>query len=114
MRISSSECEAKFLMPVFEIISALSKMVREEKARSLTPSGVSAGFFIFEEVIMIYLWLQFIFCSSIIVFCGANLSRYGDILHEKKTFLRLGWDAMALIIAFIINIYLLYSLRGRG
>jgi cation:H+ antiporter len=33
---------------------------------------------------------------------------------EKKVFLRLGWDAVALLLAYIINIYLLYSLRGMG
>jgi len=33
---------------------------------------------------------------------------------KKKVFLRLGWDAIALLLAFIINIYLLYSLRGQG
>lgn len=33
---------------------------------------------------------------------------------EKKVFLRLGWDAIALLLAFIINILLLYSLRGKG
>lgn len=32
---------------------------------------------------------------------------------EKKTFLRLGWDALALLIAFFVNVYLLYLLRGR-
>ncbi len=31
---------------------------------------------------------------------------------EKKFFLRLGWDAAALILAYIGNIYLLFSLRG--
>ena len=33
---------------------------------------------------------------------------------EKKAFLRLGWDALALIFGYIVNIYFLYSLRGRG
>lgn len=33
---------------------------------------------------------------------------------QKKTVLRLGWDAMALLLAYIANIYLLYALRGRG
>lgn len=28
-------------------------------------------------------WLQFIACTSLIVFCGSRLSRYGDILAEK-------------------------------
>jgi len=33
---------------------------------------------------------------------------------EKKAFLRIGWDALALIIGYIVNIYFLYALRGRG
>jgi cation:H+ antiporter len=33
---------------------------------------------------------------------------------EKKTVLRLGWDALALIFGYIVNIYLLYRLRGEG
>lgn len=33
---------------------------------------------------------------------------------EKKAFLRLGWDAVAILLAFFVNIYLLYSLRGAG
>jgi cation:H+ antiporter len=30
---------------------------------------------------------------------------------EKKVVLRLGWDALALIMAYVVNIYLLYALR---
>lgn len=33
---------------------------------------------------------------------------------QKKTFLRLGWDAVALVSAFLANIYLQYALRGQG
>lgn len=33
---------------------------------------------------MILLWLQFILCSAVIVFCGINLSRYGDVIAEKS------------------------------
>ena len=33
---------------------------------------------------------------------------------QKKTMLRLGWDALALVLAFVVNILLLYVLRGRG
>jgi hypothetical protein len=33
---------------------------------------------------------------------------------EKKVFLRLGWDALALIFGYMVNIYFLYALRGRG
>jgi cation:H+ antiporter len=29
------------------------------------------------------IWLEFIFCSGIIVFCGTKLSIYGDIIAEK-------------------------------
>lgn len=33
---------------------------------------------------------------------------------EKKPFLRLGWDAIAILTAYMMNIYLLYTLRGSG
>lgn len=33
---------------------------------------------------------------------------------EKKTVLRIGWDALALILAYLVNIVILYRLRGRG
>ena len=33
---------------------------------------------------------------------------------KKKMFARMGWDAIALLLAFIVNVYLLYALRGRG
>ena len=33
---------------------------------------------------------------------------------EKKTALRMGWDALALMLAYLVNIALLYRLRGRG
>lgn len=33
---------------------------------------------------MLFLWLQFVICSSIIVLCGTNLSRYGDVIAEKS------------------------------
>lgn len=33
---------------------------------------------------------------------------------EKKVFLRLGWDAIAILLAYFVNIYLLYSMRGKG
>jgi cation:H+ antiporter len=29
------------------------------------------------------LWLQFVICATVILFAGANLSRYGDIIAEK-------------------------------
>lgn len=33
---------------------------------------------------------------------------------EKKTFLRVGWDALALLLAYIVNVLLLYATRGNG
>lgn len=33
---------------------------------------------------------------------------------ERKAFLRLSWDTIALLLSYIVNIYLLYSLRGKG
>lgn len=32
---------------------------------------------------MILVWLKFLFCTSLIVFSGYNLSRYGDVIAEK-------------------------------
>ena len=29
------------------------------------------------------IWLQFVICASLIVFCGSRLSQYGDIIAEK-------------------------------
>ena len=44
-----------------------------------------------------------------------GISVVGLTYHlERKMFLRLGWDATALLLAYIINIYLLYLLRGKG
>lgn len=33
---------------------------------------------------MIVLWLEFILCSAVIVYCGVKLSRYGDVIAEKS------------------------------
>jgi len=33
---------------------------------------------------------------------------------ERKTFLRLGWDTIVILLAYIVNIYLLYILRVKG
>jgi cation:H+ antiporter len=33
---------------------------------------------------------------------------------ERKALLRLGWDAMGILLAYGVNIYLLFRLRGRG
>ena len=33
---------------------------------------------------------------------------------KKKAFLRLGWDAISILMAYAVNIYLLYSMRGKG
>lgn len=32
---------------------------------------------------MLTLWLQFFACAGVIVYCGRNLSRYGDVIAEK-------------------------------
>ncbi len=32
---------------------------------------------------MIVSWIEFVLCSAVIVYCGTNLSRYGDVLAEK-------------------------------
>jgi cation:H+ antiporter len=41
-------------------------------------------------------WLEFALCSAVIVFCGANLSRYGDVLAEK-TGLGRAWIGLVLM-----------------
>jgi cation:H+ antiporter len=33
---------------------------------------------------------------------------------EKKTALRIGWDALALILAYLVNVLLLYKMRAQG
>lgn len=33
---------------------------------------------------------------------------------EKKMFTRLGWDALALLMGYLVNVYLLFSLRSTG
>ena len=30
------------------------------------------------------IWLQFIACTALIVFCGSRLSQYGDVIAEKS------------------------------
>jgi cation:H+ antiporter len=45
---------------------------------------------------MLTLWLQFILCSAVIVICGINLSRYGDIIAEK-TGLGRAWIGLVLM-----------------
>jgi cation:H+ antiporter len=42
------------------------------------------------------IWLEFILCSGVIVLCGANLSRYGDVLAEK-TGLGRAWIGLVLM-----------------
>lgn len=42
------------------------------------------------------LWLIFIVCSAVIVFCGTNLSRYGDVIAEK-TGLGRAWIGLVLM-----------------
>jgi len=45
---------------------------------------------------MLIVWLEFIFCSAVIVFCGIRLSRYGDIIAEK-TGLGRAWIGLILM-----------------
>ena len=45
---------------------------------------------------MLIIWLEFIFCSAVIVFCGIRLSRYGDIIAEK-TGLGRAWIGLILM-----------------
>ncbi len=61
---------------------------------------------------MLLLWLEFLICSAIIVFSGTRLSLYGDIIAEKAGLSR-AWIGLILM-AYVVNIYLLYSLRGAG
>jgi len=41
-------------------------------------------------------WLEFIFCAGLIVVCGTNLSKYGDIIAEK-TGLGRAWIGLILL-----------------
>jgi cation:H+ antiporter len=45
---------------------------------------------------MIVLWFEFLFCSAVIVYCGVNLSRYGDVIAEK-TGLGRAWIGLILM-----------------
>jgi len=45
---------------------------------------------------MVVHWLQFLACSCVIVFCGVNLSRYGDVIAEK-TGLGRAWIGLILM-----------------
>ena len=45
---------------------------------------------------MTLLWLEFMFCSAVIVYCGTNLSRYGDVIAEK-TGLGRAWIGLILM-----------------
>lgn len=45
---------------------------------------------------MIITWVEFLFCSGVIVFCGTNLSRYGDVIAEK-TGLGRAWIGLILM-----------------
>lgn len=42
------------------------------------------------------LWFAFITCSAVIVVCGTNLSRYGDVIAEKIGLGR-AWIGLALM-----------------
>ncbi len=45
---------------------------------------------------MILLWLEFLLCSAVIVYCGTKLSRYGDVIAEK-TGLGRAWIGLILM-----------------
>jgi len=45
---------------------------------------------------MVLIWIEFILCSAVIVYCGTNLSRYGDVLAEK-TGLGRAWIGLVLM-----------------
>ncbi|MEK6745149.1 MAG: sodium:calcium antiporter [Nitrospirota bacterium] len=45
---------------------------------------------------MTVLWLEFLLCSAVIVYCGTNLSRYGDVIAEK-TGLGRAWIGLILM-----------------
>jgi len=45
---------------------------------------------------MILLWFEFLLCSAVIVYCGTNLSRYGDVIAEK-TGLGRAWIGLILM-----------------
>jgi cation:H+ antiporter len=45
---------------------------------------------------MVFLWLAFLACSGVIVVCGTNLSRYGDVIAEK-TGLGRAWNGLILM-----------------
>lgn len=45
---------------------------------------------------MAVLWVEFIVCSGIIVYCGTNLTRYGDVIAEK-TGLGRAWIGLILM-----------------
>jgi cation:H+ antiporter len=45
---------------------------------------------------MVVTWFEFALCSAVIVYCGSNLSRYGDVLAEKTGFGR-AWIGLILM-----------------
>src|SRR3989337_740787 len=45
---------------------------------------------------MVLIWLEFILCSAVIVYCGSNLSKYGDVIAEK-TGLGRAWIGLILM-----------------
>lgn len=45
---------------------------------------------------MLLLWLEFLLCSAVIVYCGVNLSWYGDVIAEK-TGLGRAWIGLILM-----------------
>src|SRR3989339_2042120 len=45
---------------------------------------------------MVLIVFEFILCSAVIVYCGSNLSRYGDVIAEK-TGLGRAWIGLVLM-----------------
>ena len=45
---------------------------------------------------MVLMWFEFILCSAVIVYCGSNLSKYGDVIAEK-TGLGRAWIGLVLM-----------------
>ena len=56
----------------------------------------SQPFFFFPMTAPILIWLQFLFCATLIGMAGYQLSRYGDVI-SRRTGLSGGWIGMALL-----------------
>ena len=70
--------------------------IRERGSAGNTIVSFAGLFFIMQGDVMTILWLQFLTCSAVIVYCGTNLSRYGDMIAEK-TGLGRAWIGLILM-----------------